>query len=374
MGPGTRIGVLGGGQLGRMLAEAGRPLGFTFRFWDPGSAEAIQGFGDHLRAAWDDDDAFERFVEGVEVVTLEFENVPVELVRRIAARVPVRPGAAALEVAQDRLNEKRRFTELGIRTNAFRSVDSESGLGAALDEIGMPAVLKTRRLGYDGKGQRVLRDAADVEGAFDALGGVPCILEAFVPFDREVSLVAVRTLEGELHPWPLVENRHHEGILVRTDAPADGVSESVRRQAEEGVRALADSLDYVGTLAVEFFQTGDVLLANEMAPRVHNSGHWTQDGATTSQFENHLRAITALPLGPASLARPTVMLNLIGERGDPATLLEYEGSRLHDYGKSPRPGRKVGHVNLVGSTATQARQRAEALLGHLGGGEPIVCT
>lgn len=355
-----RVGVLGGGQLGRMLAQAGRPLGMAFRFWDPGRAEPIAGFGEHLRAPWDDAEALERFVDGLDVVTYEFENVPVSLVERIAERVPVHPGAAALEVAQDRLEEKSCFERLGIDTNAWRPVDDIAGVETAVAEIGLPAVLKTRRLGYDGKGQEVLRKVEEAVPAFERLGGVPCILEAFVPFDREVSLVAVRTDDGALHPYPLVENAHRDGILVRTEAPAPGVSDAVRAQAEKAVAALASELGYVGTLAVEFFQVGERLLANEMAPRVHNSGHWTQDGAATSQFENHVRAICGLPVGPTDAVHPTVMLNLIGRRGNAERLLACDGAALHDYGKSERPGRKVGHVNVTGTSAAQASARAEA--------------
>jgi len=356
-----RVGILGGGQLGRMLAEAGRPLGVDFRFWDPGPAEPIAGFGEHIRAAWDDVEALHRFLDGLDLVTYEFENVPVALVERIATSHTVRPGAAALEVAQDRLAEKIRFEALGIATNAFRAVDDGASLARAVEDIGLPAVLKTRRLGYDGKGQEVLREGDDAAAAFERLGSVPCILEAFVPFDREVSLVAVRDVDGALHPYPLVENRHTEGILVRTDAPAGGVSDTLRSQAEGAVAALAEDLGYVGTLAVEFFQVGEQLLANEMAPRVHNSGHWTQDGAETSQFENHVRAVCAMPVGPTGVAHPTVMLNLIGRLGDPERLAGCAGAVAHDYGKSERPGRKVGHVNVVGSSSAEAAERAAAV-------------
>jgi 5-(carboxyamino)imidazole ribonucleotide synthase len=384
-----RVGVLGGGQLGRMLAEAGRPLGVAFRFWDPGAAEPIAGFGEHLRAEWDDDAALERFVDGLDVVTYEFENVPVELARRIREFVPVHPDPAALDMAQDRLSEKSRFESLGIATNAFWPVDGPASLASAIEAVGYPAVIKTRRFGYDGKGQEVLHDAADAEGVFERIGAVPCILEAFVPFERELSLVAVRTADGRFHPYPLVENRHVAGILVRTDAPAEGVSDAVRREAETAVRKLAEALDYVGTLAVEFFEVaggqvaggqvagartdggeaGPRLLANEMAPRVHNSGHWTQDGAVTSQFENHVRAVCGLPPGPTTVAWPTVMLNLIGHRGDAQALLACDGARLHDYGKSERPGRKVGHVNVLGSSGEAARERAAAVMAAYGGPE-----
>jgi 5-(carboxyamino)imidazole ribonucleotide synthase len=351
-----------------MLAEAGAPLGMTFRFWDPGAAEPIQGLGEHIRAPWTDEQALERFVDGLDVATYEFENVPVALAERVHRRVELRPGAGALEVAQDRVTEKSRFEALGIPTDRWRAVDDADGLRDAVTELGLPAVLKTRRLGYDGKGQEILRAEGEVESAFDRLGGVPCILESFVPFDREVSLVAVRTAEGAFHPYPLVENRHESGILVRTDAPARRVSDAVRARAEGSVRALADALDYVGTLAVEFFQVGEELLANEMAPRVHNSGHWTQDGAVTSQFENHMRAVCDMPIGDTAAARPTVMINLIGRRMLPAAS-DPEGVTIHDYGKSERPGRKVGHVNVTASSPAEAGHRAETFLSGYDGPE-----
>jgi len=352
------IGVLGGGQLGRMLALAGVPLGMRFRFFDPGSAESVQGIGEHIQAPWEDRDALARFMDGLDVATYEFENVPVATAAIVAEGLPLRPGVSALEIAQDRLNEKTRFAELDIPTNAWRPVDSQSELEAAVDEIGLPAVLKTRRLGYDGKGQCVLRTKGDVVGAFGQLGAAPCILEAFVDFDRELSLVAVREQDGTMHAYPLVENTHREGILVRTEAPADQVGGLVQARAERAVQLLADSLGYIGTLAVEFFQKGDMLLANEMAPRVHNSGHWTQDGAAVSQFENHLRAVCGLPIGSTASQGHTTMLNVIGAHPDPAQLLAVPGTRLHDYGKSARPGRKIGHINVVGASAAEVSRRA----------------
>lgn len=364
--PVLNIGVLGGGQLGRMLALAGMPLGMRFRFFDPGSAEAVQGIGDHVRAPWDDMDALDRFADGLDFATYEFENVPVDAARRIARAVTLRPGVSALEIAQDRLNEKRRFTELGIRTNDYRTVDSDEELTEAVADIGLPAVLKTRRLGYDGKGQRVLRSDEDVRGAFADLGRVPCILESFVEFDREVSLVAVRETDGTMHAYPLVRNTHVDGILVRTDAPAAGAGGMLQARAERAVQSLAESLGYVGTLAVEFFQKGDELLANEMAPRVHNSGHWTQDGAAVSQFENHIRAVTGLPVGSTRARGHTTMLNVIGEHVDPARLLDVPGTRMHHYGKSARAGRKIGHVNVIGAEEADVEARARRVSASIG--------
>lgn len=344
----TRVGVLGGGQLGRMMGLAGLPLGLEFRFYDPGAATPVSGLGRHQRAAWTDDEALDAFAEDVDVLTWEFENIPVETAQRLASAVPTFPPPVALSVAQDRLREKERFTALGIPTNQFHDVQSAADLEAGIGQIGLPAVLKTRRMGYDGKGQQVLRDAVDVDAVFREMGEVPCLLEAFVPFDREVSLVGVRTAEGETRFYPLVENVHVRGILHTTTAPAPN-REALQPNAEKHLSALMVDLDYVGVMAIEFFVKDGGLIANEFAPRVHNSGHWTQDGAVTSQFENHLRAGLGLPLGSTEARGVTVMLNLIGDvpkAGD--VFLEY-GTRLHLYGKTPRPGRKLGHVNVSGT-------------------------
>ncbi len=352
-----RVGVLGGGQLGRMLGLAGIPLGLEFRFYDPGSATPVSGIGRHQRAAWTDDKALDDFAESVDVLTWEFENIPVATAERLARAVPTFPPPVALLVAQDRLSEKRRFNALGVPTNQFRNIESAADLAAAIGEIGLPAVLKTRRMGYDGKGQQVLRagdaSASDAEQIFKEMGEVPCLLEAFVPFDREVSLVGVRNASGETRFYPLVENVHVRGILHTTAAPAPDVSAELQTTAEGYLSALMTDLAYVGVMAIEFFVKDGGLLANEVAPRVHNSGHWTQDGAVTSQFENHLRAGLGLPLGSTEARGITVMLNLIGEAPETSDVFMQDGTRLHLYDKESRPGRKLGHVNVNGTDPAQ---------------------
>jgi 5-(carboxyamino)imidazole ribonucleotide synthase len=347
------IGVLGGGQLGRMLALAGIPLGLRFRFLEPRAPSPVDGLGEVVRGAYDDLDAVRRFGDGVAAATFEFENVPVASARALAADVPVFPPPAALELAQDRLREKEGFGRLDIPTAAYRTVDSRDELDAAVAVLGLPAVLKTRRLGYDGKGQAVLRGADDVSAAWERLGGRALLVEAFVAFTRELSLVAARGRDGEAAFYPLVENRHERGILVRTTAPARDVPPALQARAEAYARALLEHLGYVGVLALELFQVGDELWANEVAPRVHNSGHWSQNGAVTSQFENHMRAVTGLPLGRTRPLGHTIMLNLLGAVPPPAAVLAEPGAHLHLYDKAPRPGRKLGHVNVVGEDAAE---------------------
>ena len=358
----TRIGILGGGQLGRMLALAGYPLGLHFRFLEPSRGAPVCGLADVVAGAYDDPDALARFAEGLDVVTYEFENVPVRSARALAERLPVRPPPAALQVAQDRVLEKQAFEQLGIPTAAYLPVDDKDDLEVAVARLGLPAVLKTRRWGYDGKGQVVLRASGDLDGAWKRIGaGKPLILERFVDFHRELSLVGVRGLDGEAAFYPLVENEHREGILRLTIAPAPVVSETLQARAEEQARVLMESLEYVGVMALELFQQGEELLANELAPRVHNSGHWTQNGAWCSQFENHLRAVAGLPLGSTEARGRSAMLNLIGRIPDPARLLGVGGTHLHLYGKSPRPGRKLGHVNVTGADPASVRARVERL-------------
>jgi 5-(carboxyamino)imidazole ribonucleotide synthase len=359
------VGVLGGGQLGRMTALAGVPLGLRFRFLEPKSPSPVDSVGEVVRGRYDDPDALARFGHGLAVATYEFENVPVKAAELLGRETTVHPAPAALEMAQDRLREKDGFTRLGIPTNPYRPVDTLEGLEAALEELGHPAMLKTRRMGYDGKGQARIMDPSDLDAAWEKVGGVPLLLESFVDFSRELSLVAVRGLEGEFVAYPLVENVHTQGILHRTTAPAPGLDPALQEQAEASVRRLMEELAYVGTMAVEFFEVNGGLLANEMAPRVHNSGHWTQDGAITSQFENHLRAILGLPLGSTDAPQSTVMLNLLGELPPVEAVLREPLAHLHLYGKSPRPGRKIGHVNVVADTVEEAMEvvaRIEAAL------------
>ena len=341
-----RIGVLGGGQLGRMLALAGYPLGLTFRFLDP-SPEACAGqVGELLVGPFQDKGLLERFAQGLDLVTYEFENVPVAAARFLEGLLPVYPPPKALEVAQDRLLEKTFFQGLGVPTPPFHPVDRLPDLEEGLRHVGLPALLKTRRGGYDGKGQALVRAPEEAEAAFHALGGKGLILEGFVPFDRELSILAVRGTTGEVAFYPLVENHHQGGILRLSLAPAPGASEALGKKAEGYARKALEALGYVGVLALEFFQVGEELLFNEMAPRVHNSGHWTIEGAETSQFQNHLRALLGLPLGSTAPRGHSAMVNLIGLRPDFQEVLKVPGAHLHWYGKAVRPGRKVGHITL----------------------------
>jgi 5-(carboxyamino)imidazole ribonucleotide synthase len=359
------VGILGGGQLGRMLALAGYPLGLRFRFLEPTRPAPVDGLGEVVRAAYDDHDAVRRFAKGLDVVTYEFENVADSTARLLEELLPVHPSASALRTAQDRLAEKTAFEQLGIPTAVFHPVSSRDGLEEAIGKVGLPAVLKTRRLGYDGKGQAVITGPPQVEGAWQALEGTPLLLERWVDFTRELSILGARSRDGRIVTYPLVENEHRGGILYRTLAPAPVVSEQLQAHAERYLRALLEEMRFVGVLALELFQKGDELLANEMAPRVHNSGHWTQDGARTSQFENHLRAVCGLPLGDPTPTGYAGMLNLIGAVPPREAILAIPGARLHLYGKDPRPGRKLGHVNAVGAdpgVVRAALDRVEALL------------
>ena len=331
----TLVACIGGGQLGRMLGLAGMPLGLSFRFLDPSPDACAQDVGELVVGAYGDPDALDRLVDGADVVTYEFENVPVEA----AVRVGAVPGAAALEHGQDRLQEKELFRALGIPTVRF----------GPLEETGLPAVVKSRRLGYDGKGQRLVHapeTLADGE-----------LAEELLPFDRELSIVGVRGRNGETRFWPVGENVHRDGILRVTRAPAAGAPQA---EAETICSALLDELGYVGVLAVELFEIGGRLLANEFAPRVHNTAHWTIDGAGTSQFENHLRAILGLPLGSTEAGARCVMVNLIGSVPPLDELLAVPGARVHLYGKAARTGRKVGHVTLLDPTDERV-ERAVAL-------------
>jgi 5-(carboxyamino)imidazole ribonucleotide synthase len=361
------VGILGGGQLARMLAIAARTLEVDCRILDPQPELPAAAVATCVRGAYDDAAALDRFAEGLDVVTYEFENVPVASAERLAARRPALPPPAALAVAQDRLAEKRFFGRLGIATPAWAAVGSRAELDAAVARLGLPAVLKTRRLGYDGKGQIVLRAAADVDAAWAAMDGAACILEAFVAFDRELSILAVRGRCGETRFWPVVENHHRAGILRRSVAPAPRLDARLQAAAEDVARRVLDALRYTGVLAVELFQQGDRLLANEMAPRVHNSGHWTIEGAATSQFENHVRAILGLPLGDTAAVGHVAMVNLIGTLPDRAAVLALPGAHLHLYGKTPRPGRKLGHVTVRGEDAARVAAATERVLALAGG-------
>ena len=345
-----------------MLALEGYSLGLNFRFLEPAAGPPVAALGEVVQGDYEDPRALARFAEGLDVVTYEFENVPVEAARALAESVPVHPTHGALEMAQDRLLEKRRFRELGIPTAPFLPVSTEGELSAALEAIGVPSVLKTRRLGYDGKGQCVIGSAEEGRRAWEALRGRgPLLLEGFVEFSRELSILAVRGRGGERGFYPVVETHHREGVLDVALAPASFPAPGIEGEAEEFAGRILEALDYVGVLALELFETPGGLLANEMAPRVHNSGHWTLDGAECSQFENHLRAVCGYPLGSTRPAGFSAMVNILGEVPPVEELLGLPGVHLHLYDKSPRPGRKLGHVNVRGSTPSELEERLERL-------------
>jgi 5-(carboxyamino)imidazole ribonucleotide synthase len=349
------VGIIGGGQLGQMLALAGIPLGHRFRVLDPASDAPAGRVCELVVGEYDDPEALARLAEGADVVTYEFENVPAAAVRSLVERVPVLPPPSSLEATQDRLTEKDVFARAGLAVPAFAAVSSADELRTAMAHTGLPAVVKTRRLGYDGKGQAVIRAPHDVEPAWRALGGAPAIAEAFVDLRRELSIVAVRDRQGACAFYPLAENVHREGILRITRAPA-AVEPAVEAEIQGYARRVAEHLDHVGVFAIELFDTGDGLLANEMAPRVHNSGHWTIEGAETSQFENHVRAVTGMPLGPTDPIGYAAMVNLIGAVPDAAALAGIGGAHLHLYGKEGRPGRKLGHVTVRSTSAERTRE------------------
>ncbi|MCI4566970.1 5-(carboxyamino)imidazole ribonucleotide synthase [Lysobacter sp. CFH 32150] len=364
----TTVGILGGGQLARMLALSGAPLGLRFLVMD-NTADACAGqFVPMVVGDYRDETALAEFASRIDVATFDFENVPADSAEWLAQRVPVFPNPRALAVAQDRLAEKTLFRELGIGVPAFAAIDTRADLDAALAVIGAPSILKTRRLGYDGKGQFRIRTLADADAAWVALSGNThgLILEAFVPFERELSVVAARGRDGEFRAWPLTENWHEHGILSASLAPAH-VAPALAAHALDYARRVGEALDYVGVFALELFLRDGELLANEMAPRVHNSGHWTIEGSETSQFQNHLRAVLGLPLGDTRMLGHACMLNWIGDLPDANVVLNEPGGHWHDYGKAPRDGRKVGHATVRADSAEQlasALQRVGIALGR----------
>jgi 5-(carboxyamino)imidazole ribonucleotide synthase len=350
-----KIGIIGAGQLGRMLALAGYPLGLRFVFLDQSADAPGAQVGRIIPGAFDDAEKLAELAQEVDVVTFDVENVPVSAVEPIAAQKPFLPPVNALGASQDRLHEKTLFRQLKIPTPPFMAVDSIEDLRAAVAQIGLPGVLKTRRLGYDGRGQFYLRKSADIETAWQTLGTVPLIYEGFVNFTREVSIIGVRSTRGETLFYPLSANTHSEGILRYSVAPYRSVS--LQKQAETYMRKLLKHLDYAGVLTIEFFVQGGKLIANEMAPRVHNSGHWTIEGAQTSQFENHVRAILGLPLGSTRPNGHSAMMNFIGSIPELGNILRVSGVHFHSYGKEPRPNRKLGHCT-VNAPSPAARDRA----------------
>jgi len=343
----TLVGIVGGGQLGMMLAEAGARIGIDCLTLDPAPDSPASRVAPAIVGAYDDETALAQLATAADVVTYEFENVPVASARFLAERVQVLPPPESLEFAQDRLLEKTLFEDVGLAVAPFSPVSSDAELFEALEIVGVPSVLKTRRLGYDGKGQVRLERVDEAEDAWRAVGEVPSILESLVSFDRELSIIGVRGKDGEAAFYPLIENVHRDGILRVSKAPAPGVTAELQSIAEGHGLAVMQRLGHVGVLAIELFAVGDGLLGNEMAPRVHNSGHWTIEGAATSQFENHLRAICGLELGSTSAPAYSAMVNLIGSAPPKGSFEVEADAHLHLYGKASSPGRKLGHVTVI---------------------------
>ena len=370
---GPVLGVLGGGQLGRMLALEARAMGVRTRLLDPAPDACSRGVGELITAAFEDRAAIERFASGLTAATYEFENVPPETVERLAGLVSVHPGAASLVAASDRVAEREALIGAGFGVAKYRVVDGDGSLEEAVGAVGLPGVLKLRRGGYDGKGQMVVREASGVSGAETWRGGRGAIFEELIPFRRELSIVGMRGADGACRFFPITENVHRDGILLTSMAPAPGVSAEVEALARTHAARLMEELGHVGVLAVELFETGEGLIANEFAPRVHNTGHWTMDGAACGQFAQHVRAVLGLALGETRALGHAGMVNLVGCLPDIGRVLGVPGTRVHLYEKEARPGRKLGHVNVLAETAAERDARvAEVLVmlpeGALGGG------
>ncbi len=338
-----KIGILGGGQLARMIALAGYPLNQDFIVLDPSEEAGAVGLGQHLHGAYDDPELLAELARTADVVTYEFENVPSSVANYLAQHTKVYPGPNALAIAQDRLLEKNFFNDLSIPTAPYTTINSLSDLETAMESIQFPAILKSRRMGYDGKGQIVLRSSSELAAAWEAMQGAACIVEGFVDFKREISIIAARSLKGETVFYPVSENKHEQGILRVAQCRPDDPMQS---KAESYVQRLLNELEYVGVVALELFDTETSLIANEFAPRVHNSGHWTIEGCETSQFENHLRAILDLPLGNTTARGYSAMVNFIGNITEHSKILALPDVHLHLYDKSPRKGRKLAHATV----------------------------
>jgi 5-(carboxyamino)imidazole ribonucleotide synthase len=351
----SRVGIVGAGQLGRMLALAGIPLGLQFEFLDRDAATPGGQVAPLLAGALDDPARLAELRDRNDVLTFDWENVPRAALATLGRGTPIRPSPRALGIAQDRLQEKALFMRLGIPVTPHARVDTRPQLDRALAQLGLPGILKTRRLGYDGKGQAVIRSVAAAQAAWERLGGQPLIYEAFQAFSGEVSIIGARSPRGELAYYPLAANTHADGILRYSVAPLQ--APGLQRAAQRHLRRVLLALDYVGVLAIEFFIVGGRLMANEMAPRVHNSGHWTIEGCVTSQFENHLRAICDLPLGSTRPVGHAAMVNFLGDVPAREALLGIDGLAFHDYGKTARAGRKVGHCTILRDSAA-SRDRA----------------
>jgi len=355
-----KLGVLGGGQLARMLALSAHPLGIDTVCFEPVAATCANDVCTVINASFDDLDALKNFAEQVDCITFETENIPLATAELLAGSGRIFPSIDALAVAQDRLQEKQFFQQHGIETARFSAVDSLADLEQAVSELGLPAILKTRRFGYDGKGQFVLKQPTDVAKAWQELQGQALILEQFVAFDCEYSLVATRAQSGEISYFPLAKNYHQAGILRHS--LVGQVNQSLQNHAQQLMEKVLTAFDYVGTLTIEFFCCGEQLIANEMAPRVHNSGHWSIDGAVTSQFEQHVRALFALPLGSTEQIGQSLMVNCIGNMLPRNECLAIPGVHYHDYRKAARANRKVGHVNLVELDANRFTRAQHVLL------------
>lgn len=349
-----KIAILGAGQLAQMMAQAGPALGIEVGFLAPEQEPCAAPFGRHWQAAYDDREAIAELVEWADAITYESENVPTALVEQLASQLPTYPPLAALSAARDRMAEKQLCRRLGVATADFVGIDSVADLAPALAELGYPAILKTRSEGYDGKGQVWLRSADDIAVAAPQADAVPCVLEAVVGFDREISIIAARATDGSVSCFPVSENIHREGILRLSLNRANDPQQAA---AEAMIKALLSELDYVGVLALELFDVGGELRVNEMAPRVHNTGHWTPVGAASSQFQAHLLAVAGRPLPATGWRSDAAMINIIGTQPEPEQVAAIPGATLHDYGKSARPGRKLGHINLVLEQAASAAER-----------------
>jgi 5-(carboxyamino)imidazole ribonucleotide synthase len=357
-----RIGVLGGGQLGRMMALAGYPLDLAFSFYEntPDCPSAALGkiFADREGSTA----GLDAFIDSADVFTYEFENIPASLVERIAAKKPVYPSAKSLAVSQNRINEKKLFAQLDIPSARFAEINSAADLRHAAEQSGLPLVIKTVTMGYDGKGQFLLKTAAQVDDAWNQLGTqAPLIAEEFVRFNRELSIIAVRARDGSVACYPLTENTHYHGILSHSIAPAASVEPATQLTAERYISAMLNALDHVGVFTVELFETNTGLLVNETAPRVHNSGHWSIEGAHCSQFENHVRAVAGLPLGSTICEKPTAMINIVGQHPSTLAVLQQTDAHLHLYGKSEREGRKLGHITLTAANHEELSARMHGI-------------
>ena len=368
-----RIGILGAGQLGRMMAIAGYPLALEFALYETSGAPSAN-IGNIFSDPHNSQHELEAFLDAVDLVTYEFEHLPLDLARNIAAQKTLYPGVKALEICQNRELEKQLFIRLGIPTPDFYIVDSEAKLQTAVKKLGTPVVAKSLTEGYDGKGQAVIKDLSECRDAWSNINHPKLIVERFVDFSRELSLIAARNAKGKTVIYPLVENIHQQGILLYTLAPAPTLSPATQSKAAEYMEMLMAELDYVGVLTLELFETAEGLLANEMAPRVHNSGHWSMNGAHTSQFENHLRAILGLPLGETTPHGVSGMINLIGKHAQIAGILKLNDTHLHHYGKSERPGRKVGHININAADYPELINKMTKCLDYVPDHHPLQCS